>query len=770
MKIRNLFYALLALPLFFVACGEDNAVDQVKNPTVKVTAGTAAETSLSFTVASTDATKVAYLVVEGSDVPTASEVLTSGTAVDANKSVTVTKDGLKTSTEYVIAVAAQNSVATVKDFTQMTTLSTITPGPEPGEGNEDEGTFTGTHLYTEYEADGGLHYYYFEIGNNTWNENGWGIVGGTYYSFLVISNKKGNGVLPNGTYTLAETYSSGIIANDMSYQYQITADNDLVRNMYSEAIVTISDGKIEANIVLENGDIHHVVYEGSLAVGDGGTQLPTEFEATHVADKWYWGGTTQLYGDKYAVSGEGFSVDVHFPAEDATETTLSTGLYTWTIDTAFGYNDFVEFTTRTFTVDGTLVPVDAGTALVEAESDVYHIEITLEGRDGNVYMIQYDGKLNDKGEVGETNNNLVVNTLSTGTYNDYYEFYTYKAAGDNFSLDLLLNKDNGQASQILAGDYTYAYEKAQMNTPGYFYIDNFYFDGIKYKASTTSTLSIATENTTDVEITLSIVTTDGSEFVVTYNGLVGGSAGEGGNEDEPSTPAEPVKLATPSVSGVVAGNAATVSWQLIDGAKDYTVTLNGDDVRTVTTSYVMYTNLEYETTYTVTVVANSSDEALYITSDAGTATFTTEAQPEDGGEEGGNTGDSGAPEGYITLDSCSYVGDLMGAGVADEFVLRSNDGNHVLYFNCNNTQTDPNNIPAGEYTIANVGEPGFQFNMSYLSGTTIINGVSYPNGVGNNSESTMVVASESYGGVHEIKLIINNNQGTTKYYYKGTIN
>ena len=186
MKIRNLFYALLALPLFFVACGEDNAVDQVKNPTVKVTAGTAAETSLSFTVASTDATKVAYLVVEGSDVPTASEVLTSGTAVDANKSVTVTKDGLKTSTEYVIAVAAQNSVATVKDFTQMTTLSTITPGPEPGDGNEDEGTFTGTHLYTEYYADGGLHYYYFEIADKSWNENnGMGLPGGSYYCFEV---------------------------------------------------------------------------------------------------------------------------------------------------------------------------------------------------------------------------------------------------------------------------------------------------------------------------------------------------------------------------------------------------------------------------------------------------------------------------------------------------------------------------------------------------------------------------------------------------------
>lgn len=674
MKIKNLFFALLALPLFFVACGEDDAVDQAKNPTVKVTAGTAAENSLSFTVASTDATKVAYLVVEGSDVPTASEVLTSGTAVEANKSVTVTKDGLKTSTEYVIAVAAQNSVATVKDFTQMTTLSTITPGPEPGDGNEDEGTFTGTHLYTEYSADGGLHYYYFEIADKSWNENnGMGLPGGSYYCFRVISNKKGNGVLPNGTYTLAESYSSGTLHPEYTFLYRMDENGGMVAGyeMFSEAIVTITEGKIEANVVMRNdGSVRKVVYEGNLAVGDGGTQLPTEFEATHVADKWYWGGTTQLYGNKYAVSGEGFSVDVHFPAEDATETTLSTGLYTWTIDTAFGYNDFVEFTTRTFTVDGTLVPVDAGTAVVEAEGDVYHIEMTLEGRDGNVYMIEYDGKLNDKGEVGETNNNLVVNTLSTGTYNDYYEFYTYKAAGDNFSLDLLLNKDNGQASQILAGYYTYAYEKAQMYNPGYFYIDNFYFDGIKYKASATSTLSIATENTTNVEITLSIVTTDGSEFVVTYNGLVGGSAGEGGNEDEPSTPAEPVKLATPSVFGNIEGNTVVISWQEIEGAKDYTVTLEGVETKTVTNTYITYSNLAWDTTYNVSVVANSSNEALYISSDAGTASFSTGTQPEDGGDEGGTTGPVASYENWVfsaTLD--------MGTRL-----VTCTDGSHTLTF------------------------------------------------------------------------------------------
>ena len=776
MKIKNLFTALLALPLFFVACQENTAVDELKEPTVKVTAMSTTETSVQFIITSTDATQVAYLVVEGSDVPNAAEILTNGKAADANVNIVIKEEGLKESTEYVVAVAAQNNKATVKDFITMTTKAVLNPdGPgdepeQPGDEPEqpeqpgddtDKVEFAATNITTDYEADSGLHYYYFELGDNTWGSNGWGVNGGTYYSFAIVSATKGNGVLPNGTYTLASSYSANTIIDDYSYRYQM-ANGDLVNGMemFKDANIVITNNKIEANIEMANGEIHHVVYEGALTVGDGGTQVPVEFKATHTADKWYWGGSSS-YGNKYAVSGEGFSVDVHFPAQYATETTLTAQLYTWTNTSWWGYNDFVDFTTRSFTVNGTSVAVDAGTAVVEAEGDVYHIEMTLQGRDGFTYMIEYNGKLNDKGEVGGGEASAVVFTnWEYVTYNSAYFYFEYKLtneAGDKLSL--CVNDYQANESGVTPGTYNWI-TRSYSGNKNLFSTNNIVVGGVTYTPSA-GTLVVAEKATADYTITLTM--TDGSEMTFTY---VEAEGNEGGSTE----PAEPVKLATPSVFGNVEGNTAVVSWQKIEGAKDYTVTLNGDDVRTVTTSYVMYTNLEYETTYTVTVVANSSDEALYITSDAGTATFTTEAKSEEGGEEGGNTGDSGAPEGYITLDSCSYVGDLMGAGLADEFVLRSNDGNNVLYFNCNNTQTDPNNIPAGEYTIANVGEPGFNFNMSYLSGVTIINGESYANGVGNNSGSTMVVASESWGGVHEIKMIINNNQGTTKYYYKGTIN
>ena len=700
-----------------VACEPDTPVDEVKDPTVAVTVGTATENSISFTVTSTEAEKVAYLVVEGTEAPTASEVLANGTAVEANKSVELTATELEAETEYTIVAAAQNTKAVVKTTAAAKTLaagetpaepsltlksaSEMSFGAEGGNGeivyelkNAVAGTeleadanvawisnvtvaekitfavaandgearegkitatygdlsfevivkqvatgeqpepskveFVATKIVTDYSNEEGLNIYVFELGDKEWNSNGWGADGGTYYSFAIIASSKGNGVLPNGTYSLSENYSANTISPDYSYRYQM--ENGTLVNgfeVYKDANVVITDGKIEANIELErDGSIHHVVFEGSLAVDDGGSQQPTEFEATHVADKWYWGGSSN-YGYKYMVAGENFSVDVHFQPQNASETAIVAGEYTWTTTTMWGYNDFEEFTTRTFTVDGTSVAVDSGDVVVSNEGDEYHIEMTLVGRDGFVYMIEYNGKLNDKGDVGGEDNALVVNTLGEGSYNSSYYFYTFKAEGENFSFNLIVNDYQAKNNQILAGSYTYAPEKSMAGNKNYFFIDSFKFDGVTYKASEASTMSVEGDGS-NVVITLNLVMQSGDQFKVTYNGKVGGSANEGGST-------ELTKLATPSVSGLVSGNAATVSWNEIAGAKDYTVTLNGTDVKTVTTAYIVYQDLAWETTYSVSVVANPADSSVNSASDAGTATFTTEANP-NGGNEGGNTG------------------------------------------------------------------------------------------------------------------------------------
>ena len=627
MRIKNLFLALLALPLMFVACNEDKPVDEVKDATVTVTAGTATENTLSFTVASTNADKVAYLVVEG-DAPTASEVLTNGTAVDANKSVELTATELKAETKYTIVAAAQNSKGVVKNSIEMTTLAAETPGPgpDPGPDPNTKVEFVATNLDAEYSDEEG-HIYGIMLGDKEFGDTGWGVDGGTYFTIYILASSKGNGVLPNGRYALGEEggYTANTIIYDYSFRHQFANGTINGMELFKEGYITISDGKIEGEFVLDRDDsVHHVLYEGDLSVDDGGSQAPVEFEATHTADKWLWGGSSN-YGNKYQVVGEGFSVDVHFPAQEAAETTLTPQLYTWVTTTMFGTTDLTaevpyHFTTRTFTVDGTSVAVDAGTALVEAEGDVYHIELTLQGRDGFVYMIEYNGKLNEKEDV--SNDDMVVTTLGSGTHNGYYDFYTFMGEGENFSFSLLVNGTQSTENTIEAADYTYAPMKSLVVNEGYFYIEKFKFDGVTYTPQINSTMKVEVDGS-NVKITMNLSMNSGDSFVVTYNGPVG----------EPVV--ELPKLATPSVAGVVSGNAATVSWQEIAGAKDYTVTLNGTDVQTVETAYVVYQDLAWETTYTVSVVANPADATVNAASDAGTASFTTEADPNGGGDEPG---------------------------------------------------------------------------------------------------------------------------------------
>lgn len=625
MRIKNLFLALLALPLMFVACNEDKPVDEVKDATVTVTAGTATENTLSFTVASTNAEKVAYLIVEG-DAPTASEVLTNGTAVDANKSVELTATELKAETKYTIVAAAQNSKGVVKNSIEMTTLAAQTPGPGPDPNTKVE--FVATNLDAEYSDEEG-HIYGIMLGDKEFGDTGWGVDGGTYFTIYILASSKGNGVLPNGRYALGEEggYTANTILYDYSFRHQF-ANGTMVNGMelFKEGYITISDGKIDGEFVLDRDDsVHHVVYEGDLSVDDGGSQAPVEFEATHTADKWLWGGSSN-YGNKYQVVGEGFSVDVHLQPKNATEEAIVAGEYTWTTTTLWGYNDFEEFTTRTLTVDGVSVAVDAGNLLVANEGEEYHIEMTLVGRDGFTYMIEYNGKLNEKEDV--SNDNMVVTTLGSGAYNDYYDFYTFMGEGENFSFSLLVNGTQSTENTIDAADYTYAPMKSIVGNESYFYIEKFKFDGVTYTPQINSTMKVEVDGS-NVKITMNLNMNSGDSFVVTYNGPVG----------EPVV--ELPKLATPSVAGVVSGNAATVSWQEIAGAKDYTVTLNGTDVQTVETAYVAYQDLAWETTYTVSVVANPADATVNAASDAGTASFTTEADPNGGGDEpGGDGGES----------------------------------------------------------------------------------------------------------------------------------
>lgn len=726
MRIKNLFYLLLALPMLMVACEENNApVDEVKNPTIELTAGEATEFTLSFTIATTEATDVAWLAIEASEAtPAASEVLANGTKIEANKSVECKATELKDGTEYTIVAVVKNSKAVDKKEIKMTTIAateettqlkrtsaaeveftadggkgeieyeiinpiegteveaeadvewiTVTAGEkiayivegntlfearegkitatygdlsfevkvkqaakEQGQEPVDEVNFTATvyevfYYGTQYSA---AYNYQVFLSDNGLNENGNFKQNGEYYMldiFAADSAQNNNFTLPNGKYTASDTSNAGTFGlGDYGAHVKIV-DGVPTYSLYKQGTVTVSDGKIEAKIMMENGTIHNVVFEGNLRFDgneepDPGQDPDEPLEATHTADKWLWGGSSN-YGNKYQVVGEGFSVDVHFPAQYATEYSLTAGDYTWTSTTMFGYNDFEnEFTTRSFTVNGTQVAVDSGSAKVAVEGEEYAIQLVLDGRDGVKYVIAYNGKLNEKEDVGGSD--IVITSLAEGIFNSSYGWYTFKGANQSVTFDLIVNDYQSTATTINAGSFSYAPMKSFSGSEGYFFVDNFKMDGIKYKPQVNSTM-VVTNDGANVGITLNLFMDSGDELVVVYNGPIG----EGGN-----TPAEPTKLATPSVSGLVSGNAATISWQAVAGAKDYSVSLNGTYISTVETTYIVLSDLEYSTTYSVAVVANPADTTVNTASDAGTATFTTEADP-NGGEEPENPGDGG---------------------------------------------------------------------------------------------------------------------------------
>ena len=84
-------------------------------------------------------------------------------------------------------------------------------------------------------------------------------------------------------------------------------------------------------------------------------------------------------------------------------------------------------------------------------------------------------------------------------------------------------------------------------------------------------------------------------------------------------------LATPTITATLENhNEVTFTWEAVEKAESYIVTLDGEEV-TPTTNFEYSFVGDYETTYVIKVVATTTDED-YIASEA-TAEITTEAEP-----------------------------------------------------------------------------------------------------------------------------------------------
>ncbi len=397
-------------------------------------------------------------------------------------------------------------------------------------------------------------------------------------------------------------------------------------------------------------------FEGTIAINNG--NMGAEFVADHTATQWLWlGATSGWETNSYAVTGENFSVDLHFYSSQATETSLAEGWYNWTdngygmIYSFFPYNFAIK---NGLTINGTAITPVSGSAEVIANNETeYTINLTFTDNANNVYKIQYVGALNVKAEVEI--DAIPVVSMTTGAYQALGYNYTYTfTVDDNTFFSLVFSDYEATATSIPAGDYTNVAFPSGVNY-GKFSIDtskDYKFNGVKVKPSTTSTVKVSSDG--DIyTILMNFLFSDGTTLVYVYEGKIGGTSG--GNEE----PVEPTKLATPVVAvDIVLNNQAALSWPAISGAGSYTVTYNSETT-TVDTNEVILSNLAWDTTYTVTVVANPADETLNYASDASTpVNVVVGSDPNAGGDDEPGTGGGDEP---VTYDPWACTATL-GAG------------------------------------------------------------------------------------------------------------
>ena len=126
-----------------------------------------------------------------------------------------------------------------------------------------EGYYFGTETSSTYN-------YYIALSDIAVKSNLSTKANGTYYYFDIYTNKAGSDSkpLPNGTYTFDANDTCASQTFTASYSNYITTDGVNKQNvtMFKSGTITVTDGKFDATIELENGETHRVVYEGDLTV------------------------------------------------------------------------------------------------------------------------------------------------------------------------------------------------------------------------------------------------------------------------------------------------------------------------------------------------------------------------------------------------------------------------------------------------------------------------------------------------------------------------
>ena len=207
--------------------------------------------------------------------------------------------------------------------------------------------------------------------------------------------------IPAGTYAAGysgllspESYMYANGENHAFNQEQNSSENSIVVELAADDTYTFTFN----NILFGKECVATGSWSGKIE-GLGANVKEDEFQATHVATQWMWGGySSSSWGNYYIVSGEGFSMQVHFCTDVATETTLATGDYKWVGITMISNSTPERFSTKAIKINGADVYAANGEMSVTEKNGIYTIKLSIVNRDTNeTYGILFNGKLNEAG-------------------------------------------------------------------------------------------------------------------------------------------------------------------------------------------------------------------------------------------------------------------------------------------------------------------------------------------------------------------------------------
>ena len=186
--------------------------------------------------------------------------------------------------------------------------------PEPAE----DIVFNAPYFAGEYYApEGGVttHNYYFALSDAV-VDGGNAVVGATYFYFDLYNTEFNETItIPNGVYTFdpTDSYDNLTVGAYYTYGFYVQDSETVIWYIPTSGTVTVSDNKIVAEFVLEDGRNATVTYEGNISLGntggnegDGMSTLEGDLELNETG----WTHIPEYYGDYYTADTDNWFVQV----------------------------------------------------------------------------------------------------------------------------------------------------------------------------------------------------------------------------------------------------------------------------------------------------------------------------------------------------------------------------------------------------------------------------------------------------------------------------